>query len=168
MTPITRLVRTAVLFAGPALLAARVARAVAGRTTSAIRGSEREPVAGPLFAAPKPAVKPVPTFARPAAATPATAKPAVSSSSAAPTAAATSKPAPPAVAAEDVPVYSSDLPIASYDALNVRDASTAIKELTDPEQVRLILRFEEENAKRTTVHKVARVHLESLEGATRS
>jgi len=56
----------------------------------------------------------------------------------------------------------SELPIRSYDALNAADAATAIKELTDAEEVRTVLRFEEENAKRKTVLAAAASHLTAL------
>jgi hypothetical protein len=56
----------------------------------------------------------------------------------------------------------SELPIRSYDALNATDAAAAIKELTDAEDVRAVLRFEEENAKRKTVLAAAATHLTSL------
>jgi hypothetical protein len=45
----------------------------------------------------------------------------------------------------------SDLPIRSYDALAAPDAIRAIHDLTDVEEVRAVLRFEEENAKRPDV-----------------
>jgi hypothetical protein len=56
----------------------------------------------------------------------------------------------------------SELPIRSYDALSAADAAAAIKELTDAEEVRTILRFEEENAKRKTVLAAAASHLTTL------
>jgi hypothetical protein len=56
----------------------------------------------------------------------------------------------------------SELPIRSYDALNAADAAAAIKELTDAEEVRTVLRFEEENAKRKTVLAAAASHLTTL------
>lgn len=61
----------------------------------------------------------------------------------------------------------SELPIRSYDAMNAADASRAIRELTDIEDVRTVLAFEEENAKRSTVLTAARGHLGALERAVR-
>lgn len=71
---------------------------------------------------------------------------------------------PPAVVpSPEMPMLGSELPIPAYDALNARDAIAAAKALTDAEDVRAVLRFEEENAKRTTVHRAVRTHLEWLE-----
>jgi hypothetical protein len=61
----------------------------------------------------------------------------------------------------------SELPIRSYDALNAADATAAIKELTDPDEVRTVLQFEEENAKRKTVLAAAAGHLATIEQQAR-
>ncbi len=62
----------------------------------------------------------------------------------------------------------SELPIRAYDALSAKDAVTAIRELTAPEEVRTVLDFETENGKRTTVLSAARTHLTALERSVRS
>jgi hypothetical protein len=61
----------------------------------------------------------------------------------------------------------SELPIRSYDALNATDAAAAIKELTDADEVRTVLQFEEENAKRKTVLAAAGSHLATIEQQAR-
>ncbi|HVE27070.1 MAG TPA: hypothetical protein VNC22_16805 [Sporichthya sp.] len=61
----------------------------------------------------------------------------------------------------------SELPIRGYDAMNATDASRAIRELTDLDEVRTVLSFEEENAKRSTVLTAARTHLTVLEQGVR-
>lgn len=62
----------------------------------------------------------------------------------------------------------SELPIRAYDALSAKDAVTAIRELTAPEEVRTVLDFEAENGKRTTVLSAGRTHLAALERSVRS
>lgn len=57
----------------------------------------------------------------------------------------------------------SELPIRAYDALAAKDAVNAIRDLTDVEEVRTVLAFEEENAKRSTVLAAARGRLAVLE-----
>lgn len=59
-------------------------------------------------------------------------------------------------------MLASELPIRSYDALSAKDVVPAIRELTDAEEVRTVLAFEEENAKRSTVLTAARAHLAGL------
>ncbi len=59
----------------------------------------------------------------------------------------------------------SELPIRSYDALAAADAERAIRELVDADEVRAVLHFEEENAKRADVLTAAREHLAVLAGA---
>jgi hypothetical protein len=61
----------------------------------------------------------------------------------------------------------SELPIRAYDALPAKDAVAAIRQLTDVEEVRTVLAFEEENAKRSTVLTAARSHLAALERSVR-
>lgn len=61
----------------------------------------------------------------------------------------------------------SELPIRAYDALPAKDAVAAIRDLTEVEQVRTVLAFEEENSKRITVLSAARAHLAGLEGSVR-
>lgn len=145
MKPTNRLVRSALLIVAPVVLAAKIARAVSSRTASALRGSGSEPaVPTPasvpdraLAAVPARGGTPAPEFRRAATA-----------------------------AAEDLEepsIYSSELPIPAYDALNGKDASTAIKALDDVEHVRVMLHYEEENAKRTAVHRAARLRLQALE-----
>jgi hypothetical protein len=56
----------------------------------------------------------------------------------------------------------SELPIPSYDAMNAADATAAIKQLTDADEVRTVLQFEEENAKRKTVLTAAGAHLATM------
>jgi hypothetical protein len=56
----------------------------------------------------------------------------------------------------------SELPIPSYDAMNAADAAAAIKQLTDADEVRTVLQFEEENAKRKTVLTAAGTHLATM------
>lgn len=71
-------------------------------------------------------------------------------------------PVPLAEAAVDLDVevtLPSELPIRAYDALAAKDATNAIRELTDAEEIRTVLAFEEENAKRSTVLTAARTHL---------
>ena len=63
-------------------------------------------------------------------------------------------------------VLASELPIHSYDALAAKDAVQMIRELSDPEEVRIVLRFEEENAKRATVLTAAHGRLNALQNAT--
>lgn len=79
-------------------------------------------------------------------------------------------PIPLAEAAVDLDVevtLSSELPIRAYDALAAKDAVAAIRELTDVEEVRTVLAFEEENAKRSTVLTAARSHLAALRRSVR-
>ncbi|MBA3742618.1 hypothetical protein [Sporichthya sp.] len=74
-------------------------------------------------------------------------------------------PIPLAEAAVDLDVevtLPSELPIRSYDALAAKDAAHAIRELTEAEEVRTVLAFEEENSKRSTVLTAARAHLAGL------
>lgn len=61
----------------------------------------------------------------------------------------------------------SELPIRGYDAMNAADASRAIRDLTAVDDVRLVLSFEEENAKRSTVLTAGRAHLTVLEQGAR-
>lgn len=139
------LFRSALLLAAPALFAARTLR----RALGAVPRSRRTPVppswgsASPFDAAPMPAeVAPDPVRPQPVRLAPARVEP-----------------------VDEAPVFASELPIAAYDALNARDANIALKKLTDPDQVRVMLRYEEGNAKRTTVHRAARLHLAALENA---
>lgn len=79
-------------------------------------------------------------------------------------------PIPLAEAATDLDVeviLPSELPIPAYDALPAKDAVAALRELTDVEQVRTVLAFEEENSKRSTVLTAARSHLAALERSVR-
>lgn len=79
-------------------------------------------------------------------------------------------PVPLAEAAVDLDVevtLASELPIRAYDALAAADAELAIRELTDAEEVRAVLHFEEENAKRADVLDVARDRLATLSQAAR-
>jgi hypothetical protein len=57
----------------------------------------------------------------------------------------------------------SELPIRRYDALSAADAVRAIGGLTDLDEIRTTLRFEEENAKREDVLAAARDHLQAME-----
>ncbi|HUR75300.1 MAG TPA: hypothetical protein VMZ00_13560 [Sporichthya sp.] len=75
-------------------------------------------------------------------------------------------PVPLAEAAVDLDVevtLPSELPIRSYDALAAADAKRMITELTDADEVRAVLAFEEENAKRSTVIAAARARLRVLD-----
>jgi hypothetical protein len=60
-------------------------------------------------------------------------------------------------------VPASELPIPSFDELAAKDAARLIRELTDAEEVRTVLRFEQENAKRATVIAAAEARLAVLE-----
>lgn len=73
----------------------------------------------------------------------------------------------PAVDLEVEVTLPSELPIRAYDALSAKDAVAAIRELTEAEEVRTVLDFEEENSKRTTVLAAARAHLTALERSVR-
>lgn len=68
----------------------------------------------------------------------------------------------PIESAEDI-VLPSELPIRSYDALPAKDAARAIRELSDDDEVRTVLEFEEQNAKRATVLTAARSRLNALD-----
>jgi hypothetical protein len=61
----------------------------------------------------------------------------------------------------------SELPIRAFDALSAKDAVAAIRDLTEADEVRTVLAFEEENGKRTTVLAAARAHLTALERSVR-
>jgi hypothetical protein len=53
------------------------------------------------------------------------------------------------------PIMPSELPIPSYDELAAADAARAIRELSDPDDVALMLAYEKANAKRVTVIRAA-------------
>ena len=53
------------------------------------------------------------------------------------------------------PIMPSELPIHSYDELAAGDAAHAIQQLTDPEDVALMLAYERANAKRASVIRAA-------------
>jgi hypothetical protein len=59
-------------------------------------------------------------------------------------------------------VLASELAIPSYDALRAADAVTAIRALTDAQEIRTVVQFEEQNGKRSTVLTAAQAHLASL------
>lgn len=56
----------------------------------------------------------------------------------------------------------SELPIAGYDELNVNEAVSAIKELTDPTDIRVIVAYEEANKERQRVVSAAQTRLAAI------
>ncbi|MGB3356258.1 MAG: ferritin-like domain-containing protein [Mycobacterium sp.] len=56
----------------------------------------------------------------------------------------------------------SELPIAGYDELNVSEAVSAIKELTDPTDIRVIVAYEEANKERQRVVSAAQTRLAAI------
>lgn len=56
----------------------------------------------------------------------------------------------------------SELPIADYDELNVNEAVTAIKDLTDPTDIRVIVAYEEANKNRQRVVSAAQTRLAAI------
>ncbi len=57
---------------------------------------------------------------------------------------------------------SAELPIAEYDDLNVNEAVAAIKELTDPTDIRVIVAYEEANKERARVVSAAQARLATI------
>ncbi len=55
-----------------------------------------------------------------------------------------------------------ELPIAEYDDLNVNEAVTAIKELTDPTDIRVIVAYEEANKERARVVSAAQTRIATI------
>lgn len=59
-------------------------------------------------------------------------------------------------------VDADDLPIADYDDLNVTEAATAVKELTDPADIRLVIAYEEAHKNRARVVSAAQTRLAAI------
>ena len=55
-----------------------------------------------------------------------------------------------------------ELPIADYDDLNVNEAVTAIRDLTDPTDIRVIVAYEEANKQRARVVSAAQTRLAAI------
>ena len=55
-----------------------------------------------------------------------------------------------------------ELPIADYDELNVNEAATAVKDLTDPADIRVIVAYEEANKNRARVVSAAQTRLAAI------
>lgn len=55
-----------------------------------------------------------------------------------------------------------ELPIADYDSLNVNEAASAVKELTEPADIRVIIAYEEANKERQRVVSAAQTRLAAI------
>lgn len=55
-----------------------------------------------------------------------------------------------------------ELPVEAYDSLNVQDAIKAVRDLREVDDVRAVLRYEENNADRSRVISAAQTHIASL------
>ncbi|CAN5474796.1 hypothetical protein BH11ACT7_BH11ACT7_41690 [soil metagenome] len=56
----------------------------------------------------------------------------------------------------------SELPIADYDELNISDAVAAVKELTDPADLRVIVAYEEAHKDRARVVSAAQTRVAAI------